>query len=262
MSGKRLLGKTALVIGASEERGTGWGIATRFAAEGARTLVAARRLDKLELLADKIGGTAVACDVADEASVLAMVDEIRSTVGSIDLLINSAGQPIPGDFELESAQIHETIAVDLVGTWNLLRHVPAVINDGGAIVGLTSMVATHVMPGFTAYGAAKAASNALLKSAAVSLAPRGIRVNGILPGMIDTPKIDSFRDISEVMEVFVKEVPLRRIGTPEDMAAAAVWLCQDDCFCTGVLLNVDGGLHLRRTPYPEELPAAVFDDVR
>lgn len=257
-----LQGKTALIIGSSSEGGVGWTTAMRFASQGAKVLVAARRTEPLAKLAEITGGQALRCDIADEASVIALAQDIQAQHGGIDLIVNAAGHPVTGIIaSIDTASLQDTTSVEFYGTWFLLKHLAPALRDGGAIVMISSLSATHVVPGFVAYAAAKAAANTLVRYAAVELAPRRIRVNAILPGLIDTPMNDSFRHNEAVMRVMLKEVPLGRMAAADEIASAAQWLCQDDCFSTGVLLTVDGGNHLRRAPFPDELPTATFADV-
>lgn len=257
----RFANRTALVIGASSQGGVGWAVAEQFAREGARVIVAARKLDALQVLAAQIGGTALRCDVGDEASVRALAAQLREA-GGIDYVVNAAGHPVTGLIaSIDTAGLAETAGVEFYGTWFVLRHLAPVMRDGGAFAMISSLSATHVVPGFVAYAAAKAAANTLVRYAAVEYAPRRIRVNAILPGLIDTPMNDSFRHNAAVLGVMLKEVPLGRMAAPGEIAAAALWFCQDDCFATGTLLTVDGGNHLRRAPFPDELPTATFNEV-
>ena len=256
-----LAGKTALIIGASSEGGVGWATAQRFAAEGARVMVAARRIEPLRKLARMIDGTAITCDLGDEESVTTLA---RDGLGAgIDLLVNAAGKPVPGVISsVDTAGVQEASEVEFLGTWRLLKHLAPRVRDGGSIVAVSSLSSTHVVPGFVAYAAAKAAANTLVRYAAVEFAPRRIRVNAILPGLIDTPMNDSFRHNEAMMRVMLKEVPLGRMASAAEIASAALWLCQDDCFATGIMLTVDGGNHLRRAPFPDELPVTAFSDVK
>lgn len=257
-----LSNKTALILGASSEGGVGWATAERFAAEGARVIVAARRIEPLQKLAAKIGAEAVVADIGREESVLALADAIRARHGHVDLIVNAAGHPVTGVIpSLDTAGVRETTEVEFFGTWFLLKHLAPVVADGGAIVSISSLSATMVVPGFVAYASAKAAANTMLRYAAVELAPRRIRVNAILPGIIDTPMNDSFRHNAAIMQVMTKEVPFGRMAAASEIAAAALWLCQDECFSTGTQMVVDGGNHLRRAPFPEELPTVTFAEV-
>src|SRR4029453_4291934 len=158
-----------------------------------------------------------------------------------------------------TAALLETAGVEYFGNSFLLRYLPSLMRDGGAIVVISSIAATHVVPGVAAYAAGKAAANTLVRYAAVELAPRRIRVNAVLPASVGTPMNASFRDNEAVMNIIRKEVPLGRTATADDIAAATQWLCQDDCFATGALVPVDGGNHLRRAPFPDEMPTSTYD---
>lgn len=252
--------KVAVIVGASSEGGVGWAAAQRLARLGARVVVAARRTEPLQRLAEQTGGTALPCDITDEQSVITLAKTVDERFGHADLLINAAGRPVPGGIAtVDTAGLHESTAVEFHGTWFLLKHLPPVMVDGGAIVVISSLSAVRIVPGFVAYAAAKAAANVIVQYAAVELAPRRIRVNAVVPGLIDTPMNAPFRDNAEVMRVLLKEVPLGRMASADEIAAAAQWLCDPDCFATGTLLSVDGGNHLRRAPFPDELPTSTFE---
>jgi NAD(P)-dependent dehydrogenase (short-subunit alcohol dehydrogenase family) len=124
--------------------------------------------------------------------------------------------------------------------------------EGGAVTLLSSMSSTHVFPGLAPYGVAKAALNALVRYAAVEFAPSGIRVNGIVPGIIDTPM--SERLLSEARAHLTKEIPLGRPVQPEELAAMCLFLTLDAPSVTGALIPIDGGNHLRRSVFPDEMP--------
>lgn len=252
--------RTVLILGASSDGGVGWVTARRFAAGGAKVVVSARRADALQRLAAEIGGSAIACDVSDEAQVKQLAATIRQQCGRLHAVVNAVGRVVTGTLATtEAAQLMEAMRTEYLGNFHALKHLAPLIEDGGAYVAVSSLASTHYVPGVLPYAMAKAALNHLLKYAAVELAPQGIRVNGIVPASIDTPMMDTIRDKPEVMAVVTKEVPLGRPARAEEIAAAAEWLCAPDCFMTGALLPVDGGNHLRRAPFPDEMPMTTFE---
>ncbi len=252
--------RNILVLGASSPGGVGWVAAKRFAAAGAKVAVSARRPDTLAQLASEIGGLAFPCDIADEAQVLALAKSLKEQLSHVDAVVNAVGKVVSGTIESASiADLREAMEVEYFGLFLALKHLGPIIKDGGAFVTISSLASTHYVPGVLPYANAKAAANSLVKFAAVELAPRRIRVNSILPGSIDTPMMDPIRDNPAVMKMVTREVPLGRVATAGEIAAAAEWLCADECFMTGCLLPVDGGNHLRRAPFPDEMPASVFD---
>ena len=252
--------RNILVLGASSKGGVGWVTAQRFARRGAKVAVSARRRDTLDQLAGEIGGIPVACDVSDEAQVRALAQTLKDELGHLDAIVNAVGLVAPGTLATAGvADLQHAFCVEYIGLFLVLKHVAPLVADGGAIVNVSSLASTHYVAGMLPYAGAKAAANNLVKYAAVELAPRRIRVNAMIPGTIDTPMLDTIRHNVAVMDAITKEVPLGRVATPEEIAAAAEWLCAAECFMTGCLVPVDGGNHLRRPPFPEDMPASVFD---
>lgn len=257
---REMANKVVLVLGASSEGGVGWVTAQRFAERGATVVVAARRVDALQHLASEIGGVAMACDVSDEAQVIALAKRLGREFGQIHSIVNAVGSVVTGTIETaEAAQLMEAMSVEYLGNFFIFKHLAPVVAQNGAIVVITSFATTHYVPGVLPYAMAKAAANTLVKYAAVELAPRRIRVNALLPSGIDTPMMDAIRDNQPVMQAIAREVPFGRPAKASEIAAAAEWLCADECFMTGTLMPVDGGHHLRRAPFPDEMPATSFE---
>lgn len=249
-----------LVLGASSNGGVGCVAARRFAAKGAKVVVSGRRAEPLKQLAAEIGGIAIACDIADEAQVLALAQAIREQVGSVRAIVNAVGHVVSGTIETsEASQLHEAMATEYFGNFYLFKHLAPVVADGGAIAVVSSLASNQYVAGVLPYASAKAAANLLVKYAGVELAPRRVRANAIIASLIDTPMIDNIRDNAAIIATITKEIPLGRAATANEIAAAAEWLCSPECFMTGVLMPVDGGNHLRRAPFPDEMPATTFD---
>lgn len=240
---------TALVTGAAG--GIGRATARRFAEEGAKVVVADIDTDGLEETVDLIetdGGeaTAVETDVSDYGEVETLLDETIDTYGVPDYAFNNAG--IEGSMDPLTEQSLEewdqTISVNQEGVWHCLREELAVMaeNGGGAIVNTSSIAGLSAAAG-TPYVASKHAVVGLTRVAAAEYGPQGVRVNAVCPGVIDTKMVDRARAESpEQLDAFVQAKPLRRMGEPEEVAAAVVWLCSDDAsFITGHPLVIDGG---------------------
>jgi NAD(P)-dependent dehydrogenase (short-subunit alcohol dehydrogenase family) len=262
MSNERFKGKAAVVLGASAEGGSGWAIAKRLAAEGARVAVASRNLPELQRLASIIGGIAIRCDAGEPEDLKHLADKTKDTLGPIDIAIDAAGWPMPGniaDITVEKAR--QAIAVNFFGPLFFTQQCSRVMRDGGAITIISSLASTHICPGQIAYACAKAAANQMVRYAAIEFGPRKIRVNAVIPALIESKMSAPFRALPGVMEAVLKEVPLGRGATPEDMAAACLWLSSEECFATGVLFPVDGGNHLRRSSFPDEFPPNVWDSI-
>lgn len=232
----RLAGRVALVTGAS--RGIGDGIAAAMAAEGA-TVVGCDILpfDNPALAACEV------LDVTDEAAWNALVERIAERFGAPDILVNNAGITGPDSVhELTLDDWNRIVGVDQTGVFLGMKAViPGMRRIGrGSIVNISSICGAAAVPGIAAYHAAKGAVLTLTKNAAITYAGDGIRANAILPGWIATPMTAGQTDA--VNDQFLDATPLRRPGTPADVAGAAVFLASDEAdFVTGVDLPVDGG---------------------
>lgn len=251
-----LQGKVAVVLGASAEGGTGWAIAEGLAKAGCKVVVAARRLEPLQKLAAKIGGTAVVCDAAREDHIVALAKTAVDTHGRVDFAINSAGLPILGLVaDLSTASLQAALDVNYLAHVHFVREMAKAIGDNGSIVLITSLSTTHPVIPNVAYACAKAATDCLVRYAALEYGPRNIRINSIRPGAIASDMAKDLFSNPAVRAVFEKEVPLGRIAVPEDFADAALWLC-GPAFITGVDLPVCGGNQLSRFPRMNEMPGA------
>ncbi|WP_191084207.1 SDR family NAD(P)-dependent oxidoreductase [Roseococcus microcysteis] len=243
-----LQGKVALVTGGAS--GIGRATALRMAEEGARVLVADRDGEGAARVAETIrqaGGEAHAqpCDVTIEAEVAAMVQAALDTWGRLDCAFNNAGvapveaQPLA---EITPEEWSRVLGVNLTGVFLCLRHqVPAMAaGGGGSIVNTASIAGRIALPKAGAYVAAKHAVIGLTRSAALDHAGQGVRVNAICPGYVETPLASP--SIARRREAILARVPLRRIGTVEEIADAVVWLLSDRAgFVTGEAMAADGG---------------------
>jgi 3-oxoacyl-[acyl-carrier protein] reductase len=246
----RLKDKIALVTGGS--RGIGRAIAKAFAAEGAQVVIVYRGSQQAaEALVDEIrqaGGTAFAnqADVADSAAVAALVERVQLEIGPIDILVNNAGV-IEDDLfvRLDLERWNKVLQTNLGGTFNFCQAVAYSMmkRRTGRIINISSVAATHVNPGQTNYAASKGAINSFTRALAVELASRGVTVNALAPGFIETDMSAAVRN--KAGDKLKKYIPMRRIGTPEDIAKAAIFLASDESsYITGQVLTVDGGISL------------------
>ncbi|MDC8754462.1 SDR family NAD(P)-dependent oxidoreductase [Erythrobacter sp. sf7] len=243
-----LNGKVALVTGAS--RGIGLAIAKGLAAEGARLCIAARGRDALEKAAAQIeaaGGEvlAVACDVADDASVGRLVDAALEHFGRIDILISNASALSVGG---ERQDWDRSLSVDLMGAVRLVEAVlPSMREQGsGSILLISSVSGVEASPmNDFGYTSAKAALNAYAKKLAIVEGANGIRANALLPGSVEFPGGGWEVMRSEnppIYEMVRSSIPFGRLGRPEEIADAAVWLVSARAgWVTGAALSVDGG---------------------
>lgn len=245
----RLAGKVVLVSGGAG--GIGAATARLLADEGARVVVADLRGDLAADVAEKLGAAAVAVelDVRDEASWAAAVRAGRERFGRLDALVNGAG--IVGHRTLERtgrAEFQNLIEVNQIGVFLGMRAVIPALRaaGGGSIVNIASIAGLSGMPVMAAYCATKYAVIGLTRSAAMELGPLGIRVNAVCPGHIDTPMNTVVHRQDSAANV--RALPLRRTGTPEEIARLALFLCGDESsYCTGTEFVADGG-RLAGTP--------------
>jgi len=240
-------GQVALVTGASS--GMGLATAKAFAEAGASLVLADRKEDALRAATEALASAghkaiSVVCDVSDEAQAAAMVERAVAEFGRLDMAYNNAGILGPMcEMTDETAEgFDEVNAVNLRGVWTCMKHELLQMRKqgSGAIVNCSSLGGLVGLPGRAAYHASKHGVIGLTKSAALDNAARGIRVNAVCPGVIDTPMGDKIDP--DAMKEFLRDQPIGRMGRPEEVAAAVLWLCSPGAsLVVGVALPVDGG---------------------
>ncbi len=249
-----LIGKTALVTGGSS--GIGRAAALAFAHAGAAVMVADIDVDggtETIALIRRQGGSAdfIETDVTNAVEVDAMVAATVDRFGRLDCAFNNAG--ISGGWvsllDCDDATFDRVMAVNVKGVWHCLRAQLHVMLDqgNGAIVNMASVAGLIGTPMLPAYGASKHAVVGLTKSAALGYADRGIRVNAVCPGFINTPMVDGFiEQVLALADRVQQSAPVGRIGQPDEVAATVVWLCSDAAsFINGAAVPIDGGLTAR-----------------
>ena len=247
-------GKVAVVIGCSASRGTGWNIATTLADAGARVVVAARSLDKVEEPARKIGGTAVARDISVEQQVINVAEAALSSYGGLDMAVNAAGLADQSSVaEATTQSLQRAIDINYFGNVYFVKHMAQAIDRNGAIVIISSLSTTHPMAPFFAYACAKSATDCLVRYAALEYGPRNIRINSTLPWPIMSDMTNEVFSQPGYVDALCREIPLDRIGYPADFANAVLWLV-GPAYVTGLNIPVCGGIQLARFPYTDELP--------
>ncbi len=249
---KLMEGKVGIVTAAGS--GIGRASALAFAAEGAQVVVSDISVEAgeqtVQLIKDA-GGDAmfIECNVANETEVKELVDSTVKTYGKLDWAHNNAGigSPSVPVTEVKAEDWQRVMSVTLEGTFYCLKHQIAAMQksgNGGAIVNTSSSSGLVGTPFQSAYSAAKTGVNGLTKSVALEFGKENIRVNSICPGMTMTPAIDEWmKDDPEEAKKLQANVPMGKLGTPEDQANAAVWLCSNrSAYVSGVTFSVDGGL--------------------
>jgi NAD(P)-dependent dehydrogenase (short-subunit alcohol dehydrogenase family) len=231
----------AVVVGGHS--GFGEAISRRFREAGATVVVAARRADMVD----------VACDITDDAQVQQLVSTVLERHGRIDIAVNCAGfeqsTPIA---ELTPDKIEAMHAVQLTGALFCMRHFGNAMADsgrGGAFLSLSSLTAHNPAKGLAAYASAKAGVEYATKIAAVEYGDRQVRFNCVAASLIETPMTARIFQIEPLIQAFVELTPLGRMGTSDDIAGAALFLCgPDGAYITGQTLHVDGGASLLSLP--------------
>lgn len=233
----RFAGKTALVTGASS--GMGQATAQMLADQGARVFTAQR---------GPAGHEAITADLARPEAPAQVIEHIRSTAGQLDILVNNAGVMREGTVEETSeAEWQLQLQVNLTAPFLLIRHaMPLLKQGGGAIVNVGSIEGLGSNPRHPAYCASKAGLHGLTRAVAVDHGPDGVRCNAVAPGWIDTPLnvdfIESLGDPDGFRQQIGRIHPVRRTGTPEDVARLICWLASAEAdFVTGQIYTIDGG---------------------
>lgn len=250
----RLAGKIALITGATG--GIGTATAQAYLREGAKVMLVGRSEEKLTELRERLGHAEAlatfATDAADEAGVRDSIDATVKAFGGLDIVFANAGTegPVKPITEMLTDEFEAVLRTNVVGPWLTIKYAtPALTERGGGSVILTSSIAGAIgFPGLAPYIASKHAVNGLTKTMARELAPAGIRVNAIAPGMIDNRMLHSIGDQIDpgngagVLEQFMPLIPMDRLGSSEEIAAFAVFLGSDESsYCTGSIHLADGG---------------------
>lgn len=245
----RLDDKTALVTGASQ--GIGAAVAKRLAGQGARVVLAARSVDKLEALAEEIeadGGHAVPLelDLGDTESISDQLNEIPKDLGDVEILVNNAG--ITADnllARMKTEDWERVLRVNLTGAFAVCRHLlrGMMKKRWGRIVTVSSVVGLMGNPGQTNYAASKAGLIGFSKSLAKEVGSRNITVNVVAPGYVETAMTDALGDKSR--DALTGMIPLSRLGQVDDVAWAVLYLASEEAsYVTGEVINVSGGLYI------------------
>ncbi len=241
-----LTGKNALVTGATG--GIGGAIARKLHAQGAVVAISGRQVDKLEALAAELKERVfvVPCDLANKEQVAGLIDAATKVLGRVDILVNNAGLTKDNLFMvMKDEQWDDVIAVNLTSTFMLMRAASRAMvrakTGYGRIINISSVSGIIGNPGQGNYAASKAGMIGMTKSLAREVAARGITANCIAPGFISTPMTEA---LNEKQTAMIKEqIPAQKFGTPDDIAAAALYLASNEAaYMTGQTLHVNGGM--------------------
>ncbi len=238
--------RVAIITGGGS--GIGLAIAEKFVANGIHTVVAGRDKEKLENARKQLGELCypVSCDVSDLSSIPGFVEKIVKQFGQIDILVNNAGINMKKEFiEVTDEDFQQVIKTNLTSVFVISREVvKQMIQKGsGCIIHISSMAAQYGLPKVIAYSASKTAIDGMTRAMAVELSPKGIRVNAIAPGFIETAMTAKAlnTDPERKQKVFSR-TPMGYMGQPSDIGEAALFLASDSAkYITGVVLPVDGG---------------------
>ena len=256
----RIEGKIAVILGAAGAGNMGQVIARRFAAEGARVVVAGRDSAALAALAAELKGESFTCDITRSKDVAALAREAAARCGRIDVAVNCTGwAPMTKLLEVGEEELDKLCALQFKGVYFFLQSMVAELaaTGGGSVIQMSSASAYALLYNHAAYIATKSAGDALVRCFANEFGAKGVRVNSIAPGLTASPMTAHEMGLPGLQEAFLKEYPLGRIGTADDIANAALWLASGESFLTGQVLQINGGLTLRRNPTPREISASL-----
>ena len=236
--------KVALITGATG--GLGGAIARKLHSQGATVVISGTRKEKLEELAKDLGDRVVVkpCDLSDAEAIVNLISEIESELGKIDILVNNAGMTRDGlMMRMKDEDWSKVIDVNLSAVFRLSREVMKGMmkRRSGRIINITSIVGVTGNAGQVNYAASKAGLIGMTKSMAAEVATRGITVNCIAPGFIQSPMTDVLND--KQREGILSAIPQGQIGSPDDIASGAVYLASDESkYITGQTLHINGGM--------------------
>lgn len=257
----KLKGKVALVLGASKPGNMGQVITRYLLNEGARVVVSGRNQDALEVFSSESDSIhAVPCDITVKADIEKLVQECIEYFGGLDIAVNASGWAQAKPFcDVTGEDLDSMISVQFKGPFQFLQVVVAAMRrmGGGSIINISSVTASIMTEDYASYMGTKAGIDHVVRSVANEFGQHGIRANSVSPALTETPMTEGVFKNPALVEFFTDCFPLGRLGTSEDIAAAVVWLAQDNCFMTGQNLQVNGGVTLRALPTSKQRKAAL-----
>jgi len=240
--------KVAVITGGNS--GIGYAAAKELKEQGAKVIITGRRKEAIEKAAQELGVTSVTADQSSVLDIENLVSKVKEDFGAVDILFINAGIAGLGTIEQTSEELYDSIMnVNLRGAYFTLSKFIPVLKDGASVVFLSSNTASMPGPGSSVYSASKTALNSVMKSAALELAPRKIRVNSVSPGPTETEVMKKVgldeSTVKGIMDIVVEKVPLKEMGKAEDVAKMVSYLSTDAAkFITGADFIMDGGMVL------------------
>lgn len=253
-----LTGKVAVVLGAGGKDNMGQLIARKLAGAGAKVVVTGRQEEPVKALAADIGGDWMLCDISKKADVEALASETVKRHGRVDVAVNATGWGLLKSLhDISEEELDQIVALQFKGVHYFLSAFVRAMPNGGSLMQISSATTQCIIDDHAAYIGTKAGSEALIRCVANQYGPQGIRANIVSPGFTESPMTAASFATPGLADAFIKEYPLGRVGTSEDIAHAVLWLADDASFITGQNLQINGGLTLRRNPRPAEIGAAI-----
>lgn len=245
---KNLENKIVVITGGNS--GIGYATAKQLKEQGAQVIITGRRKEAIEKAAAELDVTAITADQSNISDIENLVTQVKSNFGSVDILFINAGIAGLGTIEQTTEELFDNIMnVNLKGAFFTLSKFIPILKEGASVIFLSSNTASMAGPGSSVYSASKTALNSVMKSAALELAPRKIRVNSVSPGPTETEVMKKVgldeATVKDIMDVVVEKVPLKQMGRAEDVAKMVSYLSSDAAvFITGADFIMDGGMSL------------------
>ncbi|QNK64398.1 SDR family oxidoreductase [Pedobacter sp. PAMC26386] len=243
-----LKNKIAVITGSNS--GIGYATAKELKEQGAKVIITGRRKEAITQAATELGVTAIVADQSNIEAIENLTNKVKDTYGKIDILFINAGVVKQSTIEQATeAHFDEIININFKGAYFTLNRFIPLLNDGASVILLSSIVATKTFVGSSVYSSSKAALNSVMKTAAIELAPRNIRVNAVSPGPTQTEIMNKAGlDVATIKTIkagLVDRIPLKLVGTAEDVAGMVAYLSGDAAkFITGTEIIMDGGMVL------------------
>ncbi|MBT4210355.1 MAG: SDR family oxidoreductase [Porticoccaceae bacterium] len=259
---KRLEGKRAVVLGAATNSNMGQIIARRLTEEGAKVLVSGRNEEALKALSSELGSSYGLCDITNHDQVRQLAEQAQQELGTVDIAINTTGwgllKPV---LEITDDELDGIVNLQFKGVhYFLAEFVRVMIKNpisGGSLINISSATTKALVNNHAAYIGTKTGAEALIRCVANDYGQYGIRANSISPALTKTPMTEGNFEVPGLADVFMSRVPLSRLNTSDDVAAAAVWLSSDEAFVTGENVQINGGLTMRGNPQSDDIQKAI-----